>query len=273
MNITEEFINNELRDASDYQKFLVTWIIDLGARNQESFNYNNINDIAIGIYLLCKDLGLDPINENNKFIEYFNKQYGYGSLIQKLLTDFVEAKSDYYDILTKISDIHYCNQFMAYDDLSKHIETLYNNENLSEEENKETLIFGDNILNNDMTIRELSDAIRMMTIDYVSEYVADMNLGEISFTISDSSIMYLKDTAGIGLAVVHARNSTPKHVIRYTNENGSALFLLFEPVLIKTETIYGLSLDSAIDEERGLLILEKEKDGSVYRLLYGKGDF
>jgi hypothetical protein len=108
-----------------------------------------------------------------------------------------------------------------------------------------------------------------MTIDFVNEYITNLNLGEITFTISDSSIMYLRDTEGIGVATIYT-NEGNKHVIRYTNENGSALFLLFEPKYIKNETIYGLSLDSAMDEERGLLILEKDKDESVYKLLFGR---
>lgn len=269
---TEEFIKTNLPDASSYQKFLVTWIIDLGIRNKESFNYNNIKDIAIGVYLLCKDLKLDPVKENSKIIEYFNKQYGYGSLIQKMIFDINERKPDYQDILCEISDIYYGNEFMHYPELSKHMEMLYNNEKLSEEENNETLIFGDNILNGEMTVRELSDTIRMMDKEYVSDYIRDLNLGDITFKLSDNSIMYLKDTDGIGLATVTTNSGMIAYVIRYTNENGSALFLLFEPSMIKTETIYGLSLDCAKDEERGLLILEKDKDDAVYRFLYGRSD-
>lgn len=268
----QEYINNHLPEGTSYQKFLVTWIFDIGEKNKESFNYNNIKDITIGIYLLYKSLNLDPINGDKlHFIEIFNYQYGYGSLIQKLLIDIVEDKPDYLDLLSQITCKDYTNEFMASCDFAKHMETLYNNEKISEEENKETLIFGDNILDRDMTARELSDTVRMMTAEYVSDYIRDLNLGEITFTISDNSIMYLKDTDGIKIASVYTKDGN-KHVIRYTNENGSALFLLFEPKLIKNETIYGLSLDVEADEERGLLILEKDKDDSIYRLLFGKDE-
>ena len=163
---------------------------------------------------------------------------------------------------------------MDYTGVSNHIETLYNNEHLSEENNGDTLIFGDNILGNEMTPRELCDLVRTFDLEYVSEYIQDLNLGPITFTISDTSIMYLKDTAGIKIATVMPHCYGGKHVIRYTNENGSALFVLFEPVMTKNETIYGLSLDTNSNGERGLLILEKDRDdSSVYRLLYGRSDF
>ena len=176
------------------------------------------------------------------------------------------------ELLSEINDNKHENVFMNTIEFRKHIETLYNNEKLSEEENQETLIFGDNILNGEMSLRELSDTVRMMTKDYISDYITDLHLGEITFTLSDSSIMYLKDTEGIKLATVTTKNDTAKNIIRYTNENGSALFLLFEPNEIKTEIIYGLSLDVSTDDERGLLILEKDKDESVYRFLYGRSD-
>lgn len=270
---TQEFIKNQLPDATDYQKFLVTWILDTGVKNREAFNYNNIKDIAIGIYLLCKDLKLDPITENIKFIEYFNKQYGYGSLVQKIIIDISDEKPDLLELISEISCKDYNNTFMSSCDFIKRLETLYNNEKISEEENKETLIFGDNILSGEMTPRELSDTCRMMTEEYISDYIRDLNLGKITFKISDGSVMYLKDTDGIKLATVITRDGEHhKYVIKYTNDQGSALFVLFEPEFIKTETIYGLSLDAARDEERGLLILEKDKDDSVYRFLFGRSD-
>lgn len=267
MNDNEKFLNDQLPDSTDYQKFLLTWIFDLGVRNKESFNYDTIKDIAIGIYLLCKDLK-ESISDDNKFIKYFNNHYGYGSLVYKLLSDIQDKKPDLLEILSEISDTNYNNNFMTLADLSKHLETLYNTEKLSEEQNKETLLFGDNILNNEMSIRELCDTVRMMDIDYVSEYIKDLNLGDITFTISDTSIMYLKDTYGIKIASMYMDNGN-RHIIRYTNENGTALFLLFEPLYIKNETIYGLSLDSTPDEERGLLILEKNKDENLYKFIFG----
>lgn len=270
MNNINEFINKKIPDANNYQKFLLKWIIDVGVRNKESFNYNNIKDIAIGIYLLCKDLKLDPTIEDTKFIEYFNNQYGYGSLIHKLVLDINKSKPDLLELLSQISDDSYTNEFMTSSDFRVHLETIYNTEKISEEENKETLIFGDNILNGEMTVRELCDTVRMMTEEYISDYIADLKFDEITFDISENSIMYLKDTDGVKLAVVNIKDKGNRIVIRYTNENGSALFLLFEPKLIKTETIYGLSLDSEYDEERGLLILEKDKDESIYRFLFGR---
>lgn len=269
MNDITEFINKNLPDANNYQKFLVKWIIDVGINNKDSFNYNNIKDIAIGVYLLCKEMNVDPTVGDDKFIEYFNKEYGYGSLVHKLVLDISESKPDLLDLLSQINDNTYNNEFMSSCDFRVHLETLYNNEKISEEENKETLIFGDNILNNEISLRELSDTVRMMTEEYISEYITELNLGDITFNISENSIMYLKDTEGIRLAIVNIKDKGNRHVIRYTNENGSALFLLFEPSLIKNETIYGLSLDSDSNEERGLLILEKDKDDSVYRFLYG----
>ena len=240
-------------------------------QNNSKIRILNIKDIAIGIYLLCKDLKTDPINNDNVFINYFNSQYGYGALVHKLVVDITERKPDLLDILSEISCKNYDNKFMTACDFAKHLETLYSNERLSEEQNRETLIFGDDILQGKMSTRELSDAVRMMTEEYVSEYIGQLNLGDITFTISDSSIMYLKDTYGVEIAVVTIQDGQ-RHVIRYTNENGSALFLLFEPKYIKNETIYGLSLDMEADEERGLLILEKDKDESVYRFLYGRSE-
>jgi hypothetical protein len=273
MNNLQEFIDKNLPNASNYQKFLVKWIIDIGIKNKESFNYNNIKDIAIGVYLLCKDLKLDPSTDDTKFIEYFTRQYGYGSLVHKLVLDIVDSNPDLLDLLSQINDTEYNNEFMSSCDFRVHLETLYNTEKISEEENRETLIFGDNLLNGEMTTRELSDTVRMMTEEYVSEYITELNLGNITFNISENSIMYLKDTDGIKLAIVNIKDKGNRYVIRYTNEQGSALFLLFEPALIKTETIYGLSLDSENDEERGLLILEKDKDDSVYRFLFGRDEF
>lgn len=273
MNDIQEFINKHLPEATNYQKFLLKWVIDIGIKNKESFNYNNIKDIAIGIYLLCKDLKMDPVMDDTKFIEYFNKQYGYGSLVHKLVLDITEQKPDLLELISEINDNTYNNEFMSSCDFKVHLETLYNNEKLSEEENKETLIFGDNILSGEMTTRELSDTVRMMTKEYISDYITDLKLGEITFNLSENSVMYLKDTDGIKLAVVNIKDDGNRIVIRYTNDQGSALFLLFEPEFIKTETIYGLSLDSAYDEERGLLILEKDKDDSVYRFLYGRNEF
>lgn len=274
MTEIEEFINKgSTDDITKYQKFLIDWIINLGNKNKETFNYNNIKDIAIGIYLICKDLKLDPSSNDSVFIKYFNDNYGYGSLVHKMVLDISEKKPDLLELISEITDKDCGNIFMSTTDFNRYIETLYNNEKLSEEESEETLIFGDNILGGEMTTRELSDNIRMMTKEYISDYIRHLNLGEITFIITDSSIMYLKDTDGIKLATVTAKNDTPKQVIRYSNENGSALFLLFEPEFIKNETIYGLSLDMAKDEERGLLILEKDKDDSVYRLLFGRGEF
>lgn len=267
-----EFINRELPNATTYQKFLVSWIIDIGIKNRDSFNYDNIKDIAIGIYLLCKDLNLDPSDSDNIFIKYFSSHYGYGSLVHKLITDINSRKPDLLELLSEITWSDYNNNFMSSHDFTNHLETLYNNTKISEEENEETLIFGDNILNNEMSIRELIDSVRTMTEEYVCEYLSHLNLGDITFTISESSIMYLKDTDGIKIAVV-TTNDGNRHVIRYTNENGSALFLLFEPKFIKNETIYGLSLDMETDDNRGLLILEKDKDGSIYKFLYGRSDF
>lgn len=273
MTEVQEFINKgSTEDITNYQKFLMDWIINLGHKNKEAFHYDNISDIAIGVYLLCKDLKLDPTNNDHAFIKYFNDNYGYGSLIHKLILDITEKNPDLLELLSEIHDKNYDSVFMTSNDFTKHIETLYNNEKLSEEENNETLIFGDNILNGEMSTRELSDSIRMMTKEYISDYIHDLNLGDITFTLSDNSVMYLRDTAGISLASVTAKNDIQKYVIRYTNENGSALFVLFEPALIKTETIYGLSLDCTKDEERGLLILEKDKDDSVYRFLFGRSD-
>ena len=176
------------------------------------------------------------------------------------------------ELLSQINDNTYNNTFMSSTDFKVHLETLYNNDKISEEENRETLIFGDNILNGEMTTRELSDTIRMMTEEYIKDYITELNLGDITFNISENSIMYLKDTDGIKLAIINLKDNGNRYVIRYTNEQGSALFLLFEPSLIKTETIYGLSLDSEYGEERGLLILEKDKDDSVYRFLFGRDD-
>ena len=268
----QEFIDKNIPNATNFQKFLVTWIIDLGEKNQYAFNYDTTKDIAIGIYLLCKDLKTDPCVDCHNFIRYFNTEYGYGSLIHNLITKLVDEKHDLLDLISLISCKDYNNKFMTSADFIKELETLYSNEKISEEENKETLIFGDNILNGEMTPRELSDTVRMMTEEYVSQYLTEMNIGEITFTISENSIMYLKDTDGIKLANVYTKDGN-KYVIRYTNENGTALFLIFEPKFIKTEIIYGLSLDNRADDERGLLILEKDKDDSVYRFLYGRSEF
>lgn len=268
----QEFIEKNIPNATNFQKFLVTWIFDLGEKNHYSFNYDTTKDIAIGIYLLCKDLKTDPCVDTYNLIKYFNTEYGYGSLVHNLITKIVDGKHDLLEIISMISSKDYNNIFMSSADFIKELETLYSNEKISEEENKETLIFGDNILNGEMTPRELSDTVRMMSEDYVSEYLTEYNIGEITFTISENSIMYLKDTDGIKLANVYTKEGS-KYVIRYTNEDGTALFLIFEPKFIKTETIYGLSLDNQAGDERGLLILEKDKDESVYRFLYGKGEF
>ena len=270
----QEFIEKNIPNATNFQKFLVTWIFDIGELNFNSFNYNNTKDIAIGIYLLCKDLKTDPCVDTYNLIRYFNTEYGYGSLVQNLISKLVDERPDLLELISSISDNsskYYSNIYMASTDFIKHLETLYNTEKISEEQNKETLIFGDDILNGEMTPRELSDTVRMMNEEYVTQYLSELNIGEITFTISENSIMYLKDTDGIKIASVYTKDGN-KQVIRYTNEDGTALFLLFEPKFIKTETIYGLSLDSQNDE-RGLLILEKDKDDSVYRFLYGRSEF
>ena len=101
-------------------------------------------------------------------------------------------------------------------------------------------------------------------------YLKKESLGitDITFYLSDSSKMYLRETEGIEMLQV-ITNEINKTVAKYTNEDGSALFVLFEPKTIQNETIYGLSLDY-IKDTRGLLIIEKEKADNVqYKFLYG----
>lgn len=251
----------------NYFNLLLKWIRDLGCRmkSESGLVLNYINDISIGIYLFLTDLDLDPEEYDSMFLLYYKS---FDSILHKKI---VELKNNHSDLMVSLEMIKDKDGFTDY--FTKHgirkIKSLEKTTNISEE-NRETLIFGDKIIPDTMSITNFVNEVSMITKSFILEYLSHTSLGitDITFLLSDSSKMYLKETEGIEMVEV-MNQKIHKTVAKYQNESGSALFVLFEPVNIQTETIYGLSLDYEHDT-RGLLIIEKEKSDYIqYKFLYG----
>lgn len=252
----------------NYFTLLLKWIHDLGDRmkNESGFDLHYITDISVGIYLFLTELNLDPEEYDYMFLVY----YGPG-LYSCLHKKIVELKTNHSDLMVSLELIKDKDAFTDYFTQRgiRKIKTLEKKDKVSEISN-ETLLFGDNIIPSDMSPSQFVNEVSMITKNLVLSYLKKESLGiaDITFYLSDSSKMYLRETEGIEMVQV-ITNEINKTVAKYTNENGSALFVLFEPKNIQNETIYGLSLDY-IKDTRGLLIIEKEKADNVqYKFLYG----
>ena len=249
--------------STTYFSTLLNWIKELTYTCKRSFKYAYLNDMAIGIYLFLSELGLNPQDNDDLFILLLKKQlYGlsnYTDLIHKKIVELCTNDSDVLVTLDLISDK---SDFVLYftDRQKKRMTENLKTIKLSEENSGQTLLFGDNIIEGKYTPREFIDTLSSINMESINAYAPK---GSYTTKISENSKMYLRDTEGIKLLTVYEKDGEVT-VCKYDGE----IYLLFEPIDIQSEIIYGLSIES-FKGERKLLSLKKDKVNYDYKLVIG----
>ena len=224
------------------------------------------NNIALAIYLYLDTLKLEPSFDTLFLIElggWFDERYVY--TIHKKVEEFRNNPSDLLSTLDLLdnTDINKYFKWIKSGETAA-LHELYDTNRLSHEVSKETLLFGDNIIDGIMSPRELTNILFMMNLQYVKKYCPD-GIDDITFKLSEESKMYLKDTAGLKMLVSYEK--TEEKTI--CTIDGCGPYLLFEPTHNDTGTIYGLSIIKKEDNSRDLISIEKDRENYSYKFTLG----
>ena len=224
------------------------------------------NNIALAIYLYLDTLKLEPSFDTLFLIElggWFDERYVY--TIHKKVEEFRNNPSDLLSTLDLLdnTDINKYFKWIKSGETAA-LHELYDTNRLSHEVSKETLLFGDNIIDGIMSPRELTNILFMMNLPYVRKYCPD-GIDDITFKLSEESKMYLKDTAGLKMLVSYEK--TEEKTI--CTIDGCGPYLLFEPTHNDTGTIYGLSIIKKEDNSRDLISIEKDRENYSYKFTLG----
>lgn len=249
--------------STRYFSMLLTWVNENVYKCKNSFKYDYLNDIAIGIYLFLSEFGLNPQDNDDLFILWLKSQrYGLNSYTDLIHKKIVELCTNDSDVLVALDLISDKSDFVLYftDKQKKRITENLKTAKLSEENSCQTLLFGDNIIEGRYTPREFIDRILSINMEVINDYAPK---GSYTTKLSENSKMYLRDTKGIKLLMVYEKDCEAT-VCKYDGE----IYLLFEPIDIQSEIIYGLSIES-FKGERKLLSLKKDKVNYDYKLVIG----
>lgn len=258
-------------DMNGYFSTLLSWIHSLIKDTDTCENQSKVHielrSIASAIYMLLKDLGIE---NKKKYIQLFSLCFDNtnGLIVQNTVNGYITNDSDFMVSLDHLSDIPVKIQQRC-EKLTK-IET---NETISDEVNKNTLVFGDNIFSNHDVRYEVNNMLQHLheiTEEVAKNYMnsANINIGEITFNLSDQTKMYLKDTGNIKLLDIYYGDNTTR-TIMYCEGESPCHFVVFEKINGADSTVYGLSLEEK-SGERQLLTLEKDKDANpTYKFLLG----
>lgn len=272
--MSDSLVNNTTLLAPSYLDILLSWINkEITSMNNGTEFESHLDNISVGAYLFLNELNLNPERYGYLFASALRNDY-FSNYVYKKLCEFNTNHSDFMICLEKINTTNnemFIDYFIKkYGNTSKkpNIVPNYSNDILSEEDRNDTIVFGKNILNKELGVRDFVDLVRNMTHDYVSGFICNQINDDITFKLSYQSKMFIHDTKGIDSCEVITKDDS-KTVIRYTDENGnSALFVLVEPVKVDKQTIYGLSLDSS-KGSRGMISIEKDRNGPTYKFIAG----
>ena len=272
--VTDSLATNTTLLTPSYLDTLLSWINrEMSMINDGTVFDIHLDNISVGAYLFLNELNLNPEIYGYLFASALRNDY-FSNYVYKKLCEFNTNRSDFMLCLEKINTTNnemFIDYFVKkYGSPSKkpNIVPNYSNDILSEEDRNDTIVFGKNILDKELEVRDFVDLVRNMTHDYVSGFICNQINDDITFKLSDQSKMFIRDTKGIDSCEVITKDDS-KTVIRYTDENGnSALFVLVEPVKVDKQTIYGLSLDSS-KGSRGMISIEKDRNGPTYKFMAG----
>lgn len=244
--------------------------------NNEYIRSNNINDkvdwkviteLSILIYLLLDSLNLKNIDDSNIFLLFIETRFGtmIKNKIKENLEAFINNNLDFIEGLSlfnskiKPTDNN-CN------DNNRFI-FIYENKINIKFHNK--LIFGDNILGNDIwnneNIIKFIDKVELITPKFISKYNINKNIineNMISFVIPESDIGYLGFyKMAKHCIIVDIIKNISKHVILYNNR----LYVLFK--INDDDIIYGINY---FDDKYNIKIIMFDRDKNIeYKLEMG----
>ena len=257
------YINKNYTGIFDSIMDMLTGMINSAIDNCRIDFFNNI---ALAIYLYLDTLKLDATYDT-VFLIYLNSCLNdrYSGMIHDKVEEFKNNPSDLLATLDLLNDSTISKYFKwVKSGETAALHELYDTNRLSHEISKETLLFGDNIIDGIMSPRELTNILFMMNLPYVRKYCPD-GIDDITFKLSEESKMYLKDTAGLKMLVSYEK--TEEKTI--CTIDGSGPYLLFEPTHTDTGTIYGLSIIKKEDNSRDLISIEKDRENYSYKFTLG----